>query len=53
LYAGELVDEFGVQKKLMRGDKVKAREVVFALGEKPTARVALRSFKGRIALRKP
>jgi hypothetical protein len=53
LYAGELIDEFGARKKLMRGDKAKAREVIFALGEKPTARVALRSFKGRVALRKP
>jgi hypothetical protein len=52
LYSGELVDEFGVAKKQVGGSKMKARELVFALGEKPVARVSLRSFKGRIALRK-
>jgi hypothetical protein len=52
LYSGELVDEFGVGKKHKGSSKTKARELVFAIGDAPAARVMLRSFKGRIALRK-
>lgn len=51
-YAGEFSDEFGIRKKLVNPDKMKAREVTFVLGDKPNARVTLRSFKGRVLLRR-
>ena len=53
LYSGELIDEFGAVKKLIGGTKTsKGREMVFVVGEKPVSRVSLRSFKGRVVLRR-
>ncbi|MGQ0563391.1 MAG: DUF4097 family beta strand repeat-containing protein [Gemmatimonadota bacterium] len=51
LYAGELIGEFGAVAKL-RNPKQKARELSFVLGDKPAASVTVRSFKGRVAVRK-
>ena len=51
LYSGELVDEFGVAAKYFN-PKQKTREANFSMGGKSDARVTLRSFKGRIALRR-
>ena len=52
IYAGELIDQFGVTKKMYGMSKVKGKEMVFTLGGKPQSRVSLRSFKGRIGLYK-
>lgn len=51
LYAGELTDEFGVAAKTFN-PKTKTRELEFSLGAKPDARMTLRSFKGRVLLRR-
>ena len=51
LYSGEFVDEFGVAAKFFN-PKQKTREASFSLGAKSNARVTLRSFKGRVALRR-
>jgi hypothetical protein len=51
LYSGEFVDEFGVAAKYFN-PKQKTREANFSLGVKSAARVTLRSFKGRVALRR-
>jgi hypothetical protein len=51
LYSGEFVDEFGRAAKFFN-PKLKTREAKFSLGAKSDARVTLRSFKGRVALRR-
>ncbi|MGQ0815975.1 MAG: DUF4097 family beta strand repeat-containing protein [Gemmatimonadota bacterium] len=51
LYSGELEDDFGVAAKF-NNPKLKTRTLSFTLGEKSSARVTLRSFKGRVAVRK-
>ena len=52
LYAGEFIDSFGITKDIASSGKQKAREVTFDIGKDPSARVTLRSFKGRTVLRK-
>ncbi|HEX6559560.1 MAG TPA: DUF4097 family beta strand repeat-containing protein [Longimicrobiales bacterium] len=52
LYEGKVVDEFGNVGKYAAGQPFKARELKFALGSAPSAQVTIRSFKGRVALRK-
>ena len=51
LYEADLVDEFGIKKRWM-SSKLKAKEMTFGLGDRPTARVMIRSFKGPVALRR-
>jgi hypothetical protein len=51
LYSGELVDEFGAAMKLLN-PKLKTREALFKLGEPSGARLTVRSFKGKVSLRK-
>lgn len=52
LYAGQLIDGFGAAIKAGKSSE-KARNLAFTIGKTPSAQVTLRSFKGRIALRKP
>ena len=51
LYDADLSDEFGIKKRWM-SSKMKAKEMTFGLGDRPTARVMIRSFKGPVALRR-
>jgi hypothetical protein len=51
LYSGELTDEFGVAAK-MYNPKTKTRELKFSMGTKSDAQLTLRSFKGRVMLRR-
>ena len=51
LYEADLVDDFGIRKRWV-SSKLKAKEMSFGLGDRPTARVMIRSFKGPVALRR-
>ena len=51
LYDADLHDEFGFRKRWLTA-KQKTSEVTFGLGERPTARVVIRSFKGPVIVRK-
>jgi hypothetical protein len=50
LYEAELSDDFGIRKRWL-STPTKAREMTFSLGDRPTARVHIRSFKGPVAIR--
>jgi hypothetical protein len=50
LYEADLQDQFGIKKRWMMSNKFKAREMTFGIGERPTARVTIRSFKGTVAI---
>lgn len=52
LYEAELNDEFGIKKRWMMSSKFKAKEMTFGLGDRPTARVTIRSFKGPVSIRR-
>lgn len=52
LYNGELKDAYGIANKFKGGAEQKTREMRFALGKTPSARVTIRSFKGRVSLQK-
>lgn len=50
LYEADLQDEFGIKKRWMMSNKFKAREMTFGIGDRPTARVTIRSFKGQVSI---
>ena len=52
LYEADLVDEFGIKKRWMMSNKLKSKEMTFGVGDRPTARVTIRSFKGPVAIRR-
>ena len=52
LYEADLQDEFGIKKRWMMSNKFKAREMTFGVGDRPSARLMIRSFKGPVAIRK-
>jgi hypothetical protein len=52
LYEADLVDEFGIKKRWMMSNKLKTKEMTFGIGDRPTARVTIRSFKGPVAIRR-
>jgi hypothetical protein len=52
LYDADLVDEFGIKKRWMMSNKVKSKDMTFGIGDRPTARVTIRSFKGSVSIRK-
>jgi DUF4097 and DUF4098 domain-containing protein YvlB len=52
LYEAELTDEFGIRKRWMMSTKFKAKEMTFGLGDRPSARVTIRSFKGPVSIRR-
>ncbi len=52
LYEAELNDEFGIKKRWMMSNKLKAREMTFGVGDRPTARVTIRSFKGLVSIQR-
>ena len=51
LYEADLTDEFGIKKRWMMS-KFKAKEMTFGVGDRPAARVTIRSFKGPVAIRR-
>lgn len=52
LYEADLTDEFGIKKRWMMSTKMKAKEMSFGLGDRPTARVTIRSFKGPVSIQR-
>lgn len=52
LYEADLIDEFGIKKRWMMSNKLKEKEMTFGVGDRPTARVTIRSFKGPVAIRR-
>ena len=50
LYEADLQDEFGIRKRWMMSNKFKAREMTFGVGDRPSARITIRSFKGPVAI---
>ena len=52
LYEADLQDEFGIKKRWMMSNKFKAREMTFGVGDRPGARITIRSFKGPVAIRR-
>ena len=52
LYEADLNDEFGIKKRWMTNNNFRAQEMTFGLGDRPTARVTIRSFKGAVAIRR-
>lgn len=51
LYEADLTDEFAIKKRWMMS-KQKEKEMSFGVGDRPTARVTIRSFKGPVAIRR-
>ncbi|HET9438984.1 MAG TPA: hypothetical protein VFO52_02390 [Longimicrobiales bacterium] len=52
LYEADLNDEFGIKKRWMMSSKTKAREMTFGIGDRPAARITIRSFKGQVSIRR-
>jgi DUF4097 and DUF4098 domain-containing protein YvlB len=52
LYDADLTDEFGIKKRWMMSNKFKGKEMTFGIGDRPNARVTIRSFKGPVAIRR-
>ena len=52
LYEADLVDEFGIKKRWMMSSKMKSKDMTFGVGDRPSARVTIRSFKGPVAIRR-
>lgn len=52
LYEADLVDEFGIKKRWMMSNKLKSKDMTFGVGDRPTARVTIRSFKGPVSIRR-
>ena len=52
LYEADLVDEFGIKKRWMMSNKMKTKDMTFGIGDRPTARVTIRSFKGPVSIRR-
>ncbi len=52
LYEADLTDEFGIKKRWMMSNKFKGKEMTFGVGDRPNARVTIRSFKGPVAIRR-
>jgi hypothetical protein len=52
LYEADLQDEFGIKKRWMMSNKFKGKEMAFGVGDRPTARVMIRSFKGQVSIRR-
>ena len=52
LYEADLTDEFGIKKRWMMSNKFKGKEMTFGIGDRPNARVTIRSFKGSVAIRR-
>ncbi|HEY0672339.1 MAG TPA: DUF4097 family beta strand repeat-containing protein [Longimicrobiales bacterium] len=52
LYDADLNDEFGIRKRWMMSSKAKAREMTFGIGDRPSARITIRSFKGQVSIRR-
>jgi hypothetical protein len=52
LYQADLTDEFGIKKRWMMSNKFKGKEMTFGIGDRPAARVTIRSFKGPVAIRR-
>jgi hypothetical protein len=52
LYDADLTDEFGIKKRWMMSNKFKGKEMTFGIGDRPTARVTIRSFRGAVHILK-
>jgi hypothetical protein len=52
LYEADLIDEFGIKKRWMMSNKQKNKDMTFGVGDRPTARVTIRSFKGPVSIRR-
>lgn len=50
LYEADLSDDFGIKKRWLMSNKFKAKEMTFLVGDRPSARVTIRSFKGPVSL---